>query len=1176
MGHLRFAFLGTPLVQYNGRRIKFSTRKALALLIYLAVEGSSVPREKLIDLLWPDSDILRGRTALRTALTHLRNALQEKPNASHVLVEQDTLRFNIQSDFEFDLNTLEAAYLRACSGPAASLRHLRGQLQAAIALYRGDFLEGFSLNAAPEFDNWASLQREKWHQQLNAIFDRLTQLQFEGGETTSGLETATRWLAHDPLNEAAYRRLMLLQMAAGNRSGALQVYENCRRILKTELNADPSSETLALAKRIQTQTLDLWQVEPEPQRLFATEAPLVGRLNEHTTLATAYRAARRGESHVVTVVGEPGIGKTLLVKEFVRWAAAQGADVLQGQAFEMGGPLPYHPIVQALRARMARKPNVISRLDDVWLNELTRLLPELRTRLGRGNSPSTIDAGDARLRLFEAVAQLIQALAQRAPLVLVVDDLHWADAASRDLVHYLSRRCAETRAPVLFILTLRSEELSGALQEWLLTIERSWPSRRIALGPLAWEDTQQIAAAFLARQDSLSIPDPDSFAQKLYAETAGQPLFIVETLRAWLDEDTREFPALPLASGVRALIQARMNRLSDLARTILMAAAVLAQHFSLENVPQVASTDERQASKGLDELLSRGLLREARGQLYFTHDKIREVVYAEIGKTQRRLFHRRAGETLERQWSNGVEEQAAILAYHFDAAADARALKYFVLAGDVAARLYANVEAVQYYTRALEIAKRQGISPSPDLYLHRGRALELDARFDAALANYEDMASEARTQGNRAMELTALIAHNTVYAMPITMRDTAQAKAASEKARSLAHELSDRAAEAKILWNLMLHARHSTLYREAIAYGEQSLAIARELNLREQMAYTLHDLSNAYMFSGQVEQAQVARLEAADLWREFNNLPLLAESLSYASIHHCLAGEFLQSIAASQEAYQIGKKTGNQWAQSFSLIAVGMAHRERGEIDRAIETMTECVELSEQVGLVPPQAQTRAELARLYGDVGDIAQGIELARLALTRAEVLFPTYRLYALGVLAQLLLRAGQTAEAEAMVQAGLPDLNSENLFPLSRVMLALAATDLALASHDHERAFSMSEELVGLLRQLRIRIFNPSTLHFMGKALYNLGQHERALEVFNEAREEAEAIGARWSLWPILNTLSEIEARQGHEGNAQTLRRQARDAITQITEHLDNAKLRASLFNLPQVQALLGVGL
>jgi DNA-binding SARP family transcriptional activator len=752
MGHLQLALLGTPLVQHDGRGVKFPTRKALALLIHLAVEGAPISREKLITLLRPESDTVHGRTALRTTLTHLRDALNEKPDAPHLLIEQDTLTFSVQSDFELDLRAVEAVYERTRQSPVSNLTLLRGQLASAIALYRGNFLEGFSLNAAPEFDDWTGQQRETWHQRLNTLFDRLTQLQFEGGEAASGIETATHWLARDPLNETAYRRVMRLHMAAGNRPAALRAYENCRAVLQRELNADPSPETEALAERIQAQTLEV-EAELEPEHPLAIEVPLVGRLNEHTALASAYCAARRGASHVVTIVGEPGIGKTRLAKEFIGWAAAQGADVLQGQAFETGGPLLFHPIVQALRARLAREPEVTSLLDSVWLNELTRLLPELRAQLrahvGGSTPPSAADEGEARLRLFEAIAQLIQSLARRAPLVLFVDDLHWADAASRDLVHYLSRRCAETNAPVLLIVTLRSEELSGALQEWLLTIERAWPSRRVALSPLTLEDTRQIAGAFLARQEPWSIPELDAFAQRLFTETAGQPLFVVEALRAWLDEGGREVAALPLAlgalaPGIQALIQARISRLSALGRTLLAAAAVLAQD-------------------------------------------------------------------------------------------------------------------------------------------------------------------------------------------------------------------------------------------------------------------------------------------------------------------------------------------------------------------------------------------------------------------------------------------LRAGQSAEAEAMVQAGLPDLNSENLFPLSRVMLASAAIELALTSHDYPRALSLSDRLIELLHQIHMRIFIPSTMHFKAKAPYNLGEHDTALEMLGEARAEAEAMGARWSLWPILNTLSDIEAQRGHDVEARVLRQQAQHTLTYIADHTSNA-IRTSLLNWLQIRALM----
>src|SRR5712692_5770725 len=267
MGRLHLALLGTPEVRHSGEVLTFPTRKTLALLLYLAVEKGPHSREKLTALFWPETDVARGRAPLRNTLGHLRAALREASHEAqaqgtegqtHLIVERDTLSFDFTSDFDLDIAALEATFTLVRSASAVheargdARRHLLTRLSEAISLYRGSFLEGFSLGDAPDFDTWASMQREVCYRRLNVLFDRLSQLQFEGGEAAEAIDTAARWVAHDPLSEAAYQRLMRLHFAAGNREAALRTYETCQLTLERELHARPTPETRALAERIRT------------------------------------------------------------------------------------------------------------------------------------------------------------------------------------------------------------------------------------------------------------------------------------------------------------------------------------------------------------------------------------------------------------------------------------------------------------------------------------------------------------------------------------------------------------------------------------------------------------------------------------------------------------------------------------------------------------------------------------------------------------------------------------------------------------------------------------------------------------------------------------------------------------------------------------------------------------
>jgi predicted ATPase len=331
-------------------------------------------------------------------------------------------------------------------------------------------------------------QREYWHLRTNEVFDRLSQMQFEAGELEAAIETVNRWLVLSPLHEDAYRRLMRLNFAAGDRVAALRAYDVCRAMLATSMQTEPTPETVALGSRMRAVAPPRRREAPTPPVAFL-DGPLLGRTTELSTLIKVYHTAQRGQTQVVLLEGEVGIGKTRLATEFLAWAEIEGADVLHGQAFETGGQLPYRSLIEALRPRIERENAPDDLLSDTWLAELARLLPELCDRYPDLPAPVG-EKSVARNRLFEAVARLGQALAARTPLVLFIDDVQWADAASLDVLHYLARRFAESQTPAFLLLTLRMEErdMPPGLVEWRTDMERAVPMTRLPLGPLAIED----------------------------------------------------------------------------------------------------------------------------------------------------------------------------------------------------------------------------------------------------------------------------------------------------------------------------------------------------------------------------------------------------------------------------------------------------------------------------------------------------------------------------------------------------------------------------------------------------------------------------------------------------------------------------------------------------------------
>ncbi|MBN2145841.1 MAG: hypothetical protein JW726_00575 [Anaerolineales bacterium] len=231
---LRFITLGPPEVYLGDSLLAFPTRKTLALVIYLAAEAGTQPREHLATLLWPEVSPERSYASLRNTLSHLQTALRQarsRDQSSYLSVTHNALSLNSDANISLDLHTVGQAYALARADRSSRMLQEGSAslplLQAAAACQRGDFLAGFSLGDAPSFDDWAAIQREIWHRRLGLIFDRLSEIQFAQGEFAGATDTASHWIALDALNEIAYRRKMRAHFAAGERGQALETYEAC-------------------------------------------------------------------------------------------------------------------------------------------------------------------------------------------------------------------------------------------------------------------------------------------------------------------------------------------------------------------------------------------------------------------------------------------------------------------------------------------------------------------------------------------------------------------------------------------------------------------------------------------------------------------------------------------------------------------------------------------------------------------------------------------------------------------------------------------------------------------------------------------------------------------------------------------------------------------------------------
>jgi predicted ATPase len=388
-----------------------------------------------------------------------------------------------------------------------------------------------------------------------------------------------------------------------------------------------------------------------------------------------------GEPGVALVVGEAGLGKSRLLRTFARWSRVQGADVALGRADELSGRLPYQPLMELVRARLAREHAPDDLLEDSWLTELQRLVPELHDRYP--DLPAPVDDAAAGTRLLEAIAQLGLALARRRPLLWIVDDLHWADEATRDALLYLLKRWNDDKAPALVVCSARNEELAtvSELEDWVAAARRATTLREVALAPLSAALTTQAVATLLGGSASAEV------CAWLQETTQGNPLYLTHVLQAlaergavlWQEGEQGDGPHLAadveaaslagwLPETLRGVLLRSVKRLDVAAQQTLAAAAVIGTRFDERLLLQVAGVDEETALSALDLAERRLLIRAEVGGYRFAHDLIAEAIYSDLTLARRRAFHRRALRAIEA--AGDMSSTLAELARHALAAED--------------------------------------------------------------------------------------------------------------------------------------------------------------------------------------------------------------------------------------------------------------------------------------------------------------------------------------------------------------------------------------------------------------------------------------------------------------------------------------------------------------------------
>jgi DNA-binding SARP family transcriptional activator len=1121
----RVQLCGRLSVEIDGEQLAQALRgrQVPLLLAYLVLNRDRhVGREELIGALWPYRAPVSQDGALRTLLSRLRSAL-----GADVLEGRDELTLELPTPVWIDVEAARVEIERARDALA------RGEARRAWALAQAP-LNIASRGLLPGAQaSWLEPRRRDLADIRLQALEVIGRAGLRLGRTQlASVERAAQSLIEaEPYRESGYVLLMEALAAEGNIAEGLRVFERLRVLLRDELGTMPSPETIAAHERMlrPTQTADLdgaartgaerSELELPAELSSRAAGPLVGRWRELDRLGRLWSRARAGvrdgSGRLVLLTGEPGIGKTRLAAELATNAHRAGAIVLAGRSPEEN-VVPYQPFLEAIRHYVVGVPSAQLRATARdYGAELARLVPELRRRAPELPAPTRDEPETERYRLFEAVVGLLTEISAYAPVLLVIDDLQWADRATLMLLRHLAR--APEPARMLILGAYRdTEHEPGGFADAVAELRRERLVVELDVGGLSESETAQLARLRAGGNPS------QAFVRALFRRTEGNPFFIEEIVRhlseAGLMLDRAGASALDqvtLPEGVKDVIARRLSRLDARAIEWLRVAAVIGRDFDAELLERVASLDEDEFLNALEEVLAAGLVIESPiepGHYSFSHALIRETLYGGMSAPRRARLHRRVGEALE---ASGGERHLSALALHFTRAAGAqdaeKAIRYALRAGARASEMLAHEAAAEHYARALEVLRR--FDPDDDarrleLLLALGEARVRAGEMPLAWESFREAAGLAERLGDSDALARAAIGASRRYVQQPGVVD---------------HELIDmfwrayeRTADQRTAMRVRLVSRmcgalyYSPERGRMAALSQEALEIAAELDDPEASAFACAARRRALWDPIHLQERLAASTEMLTMARRAGNLELELQAHAWLVVDLLEQGNH-DAVDAQIAAFTAGAERLRQplylwhaavWRVMGTLLA--------GRLDEAGELAADAVASgapSEAVTAPQYYAIQMLAIRREQDRIGEL----EPAARQMVASNPVRPAWR----AGLADLLLESGRHDEARAeldrLVAGDFQDIPQDGdwmtaIMLLSDVSAGLRDQRCAGLLYELLLPYGATNVVIGLAT-----VCLGSAARYLGKLAATVGRESQAVEHFERALAANQALRA-----------------------------------------------------------------
>jgi tetratricopeptide (TPR) repeat protein len=984
------------------------------------------------------------------------------------------------------------------------------------------------------------------------------------GEFEEALGYARRLALLEPLREDAHRDVMRLCLLAGRPNEALLQYEVCYSALADELGAEPEAATTELFESIAAQRLagrrPFVPAARSPLFDLATPIPMVGREVPRTAAIEAIEAALAGRGATLLVEGEPGIGKTRLLEAMAEDANWRGFGVLWGEALQGDAARSYHPLATALGGAVSRlrSEQLAAQVDGMWLGELSRIVPGLRELLPEVPPVAALEPSEEAGRMREAIGRTVVGLGRITPHLLILDDFQWADddtiAAVTDLA------VAIRDAPVVLCLSYRAQEARDRPAVWdgLRRVDSIGRVRRIRLESLSEAETSE-----LIRVSSAARGDAD-LVGRIHGETGGNPLFVLETLRALHEhnvavaESEDAVGEFPLPATVQDLIARRMQSLSAAERSVLNVFAVAGLEADPAVIAAAMDRPRPEFFEGLDVLISRGILFERNERYRFRHEQVRRVVLEDLTSRESDALHEAVATALEQLRPNDSEA----IAHHFvEAGLGGAAKPYAVRAAERARAMRAYATAANHYRTALSGGAFADETRLEVLFGYEQVLDVLGRRDDQAV-----VLAEMRSLVDAAGGPRSAVLRRTAWHLAHTDRFEEAGRAAAEALGIDAVAGDDDAVvdDRLVLGMIGLWSGDATI---AVDHLREGAALA---GTAEQQAPLRRALGSALSAVQEYEEAALEAQAALELFGAADDRRGQAEALGLLGVITMERGQALEAVTHYNRAVVLCSEIGYRHGEAVNTGNRGNALWYAGRIPDALTSFGEAIELFRSMGNRRGEALVQANAASIHHSVvGDDHIAAHYSRSALDYfVEVGNEDGAAQVLCNLADIERRAGRLAAAADHIRNGLAAVERAGNRWLE-VQLLYARSQLLLAGGDHEGAGTAAAAGLSLCRELGLSDFEAGLLSVVGLARLAGGDEAGARAATAEAVQVLSRGSDQDYLVPYRNGVV-LEAA----GRADEAAEAFADANELLTRRLQDltADQRSSALAVPEHRAII----